>query len=202
MDKTWTDEDAGTLGIPLQRLSGLANDERLVDRSGLRVSLSGEVLTLHQHPQQQRVMAFPVVAIAGVFALAALLLPDQIPSVWLFRLVFATFTAALLLVALYLPFSSLEVRVSRQAVTRLRLWFGVEINRQQVRPQQVRGLEIAAIAGNSLPAGLAHSYRLVASGDFGCMRLLDGISDRLLMEALRAQIISAAGLSRERVAAG
>jgi hypothetical protein len=211
MDKTWSDCDDASLerqpradNQPAAELvPGLVQGpDSLRDQFGLSVEQQGDWLRIHMHAGRQLATAATTGVFACFFAAAALWLPVQGPDSWLFRDVFAAFAAALLLVTIYLPGNSIDIRVGVDAIWRLRLFCGVVIHRQRIRPQQVQALEIEAGTGLQSGGRITHSYRLTGSGEFGSLRLLDGISDRTLMETLRAQIITAAGLHRERVAAG
>ena len=67
-------------------------------------------------------------------------------------------------IGLYLPFNTLDVRISPTELKRVRAWFGFVIRRQSVRPQQLRKLEIAKGASTTVNDRTTVCYHLVAKG--------------------------------------
>jgi hypothetical protein len=117
-------------------------------------------------------------------------LPDQQAASSAVKVVSMVFGGALVLIALYLPFSSVNVRISRKKIERIRYWSGISLGRRTVRPVEVEELQIdAGRHGTSRT-----SYDLVGLGTFGRLTLIHGIPDRALLETLRRQIMLAAGI--------
>ena len=111
---------------------------------------------------------------------------------WIFRLL----GLAVLGAGLYFPFNTLDVRVSPAEIKRVRSLFGFVIRRQTIRPQQLRKLEIAKGATTNMGDKTTVYYRLVGKGNFGKFRLVEGLPDRSLVEAIRDQVMIYAGLKQ------
>jgi hypothetical protein len=106
------------------------------------------------------------------------------------KVVSTVFGGALVLIALYLPFSRVTVRISRKKIERIRYWSGISLDRRTVRTVEVEELQIDP--GRHGTSRI--SYDLVGLGSFGRLKLISGIPDRALLETLRRQIMLAAGI--------
>ncbi len=110
------------------------------------------------------------------------------------RWAFGGFGIGLLLLALYLPFNSLDVRINRRKLKRVRSWFGLVIRTQEISAQDLDELEIDKGASSSSGNKTTIYYELIGKGCFGRFKLIESIPDRVLVEAIRRQVMLAAGL--------
>lgn len=166
---------------------------RLADECHLQFTQQSGWLQLSLRPGRQKALAV-VTLLIGIALLATHpLIPDLGASGSAVRLASAGFGAALLLLALYLPFNSMDLQISRRKIRRVRRWFGLAIGVREFRSEDMHELSINR--GPVSPIGSAGSdYSLVGLGAFGSIRLIEHIPDESLMEALRRQIMLAAGL--------
>ncbi len=170
----------------------------LLERYGLAVEQRDGWLRLYLRRGRQRGMAFVALLLGAAFLLASLavpgsLLPDAELATTAIRITSACFGACLVLLALYLPFNALEIRISRRKMLRLRTWLGLVIRSREISLDELEELEIdrtAAAAGSPITI----SYELVGRGRFGRFKLVESIPDRSLVEAVRTQVMIAAGL--------
>ncbi len=173
---------------------GQAQDLRA--QHGLSVERRGDWLRLYLHRGRQRGMAMVVGLVGIVFAGVMVFLPDEGLTTTILRVVFGFFGFVLIALAAYLPFNSLDVRISKREISWIRTWFGLVVDRRKISPRDIQTLEIAKGSSSTDASGTTIYYRLTGKGAFGTFRLLESISDRALVEALREQVMAAAGLSR------
>jgi hypothetical protein len=169
----------------------------LRNEHGLDLEQKDGWLRLYVRGGRQRGMALlslltGLAFIVGSLAVPALLLPDPQLATTAIRLTSACFGGCLVLLALYLPFNALEVRVGRRKIQRLRTWLGLVIVRREVSLDEIEELEVDRAAGTT-GSPTAISYELVGRGRFGRFKLVESIPDRFLVEAIRAQVMIAAG---------
>lgn len=176
---------------------GIAADLRA--KHGLTVEQRDDWLRLYLHLGRQKSMALLALFVGGAFAGVMMFLPDQGFSSTLMRVVFGLFGIGLLALAAYLPFNTLDVRVNKREVRRIRTWLGLVVKRQRISPRDIRELEIDEGASSQVGNKTTIYYQLIGKGRFGKFRLLESIPDRPLVEAVRQQVMVAAGLSRSAV---
>lgn len=167
---------------------------RLLKEHRLEVQQRNGWLRLYLHAGRQRGMALFTFLTGAVFTAVAFLVPDEGFTTSVIRLTFGVFGFCLLLLSLYLPFNSLDVLISRKKIRRIRNWFGVAVRVQEIRPGELEELEIDRDSRTSTGARTRIFYRLVGRGRFGRFKLMENIPDRTLVEAVRAQVMMAAGL--------
>lgn len=169
----------------------------LLEQHGLAVEQKDGWLRLYLRRGRQRGMACVALLVGVVFIMLSLwvpgrFLPDPQFAPTVLRATVACFGGCLVLLALYLPFNALEVRISRRKMKRLRTWFGIAISSREVSLDDLEALDIdrrAAASGSPISI----CYELVGRGRFGRFKLIDSIPDRSLVEAVRAQVMIAAG---------
>lgn len=171
---------------------------RLLGAHGLAVEQKDGWLRLHAQSGRQRGMALSALLVGLAFIgsgwlLPAHYLPEAQFAVAAIRAAFVCFGVSLVVVAAYLPFSAVEVRISRRKMVRVRTWLGRVIRRREIDLEDLEDLEI----GRTAPAAgspISICYELVGRGSFGRLKLLESIPDRSLVEAVRTQVMVAAGL--------
>jgi hypothetical protein len=158
---------------------------------GLSIEESDGWLRLVLHPGRQKILAalFGGIGIAFVGVAWGAADTDAMTR-WIVGLIGAVAGG----VGLYMPFNSLDVRVSRTRIERVRSWFGFVIARQRIRPTQLRKVEIAQGSTLTINTKTTVYYRLIGKGSFGKFRLVESIPDRGLVEAIRDRILLHAGL--------
>ncbi len=148
----------------------------------------------HLNLTQRRNRQWGVALLALAFALGLLLLPGLLPAAGVagdaVRISAFAFAGCLLLLAAYLPFTSVDVAVSRRRVERVRRCWGIALKRRSVAAEDLDDLCIDP--GRSGTIG--RSYDLVGRGAFGELKLIDDVPDREFLDTLRRQIMLAAGL--------
>jgi len=166
---------------------------RAAEEFGLELGISNGSLRLSQRKKQWGV-ALVALSVALSVTGGVLILPDFLPDPGFaseaVRLTSLAFAACLFLLAACLPFVAVDVQVSRRKIERVLRCWGVRLGRQTVRAEAVADLSIDP--GRSGTIG--RSYDLVGRGDFGKLKLVDGIPDREFLDAIRRQIMLAAGL--------
>ena len=167
---------------------------RLLEEHGLEVEQSNGWLRLYLHAGRQRGMALVTFLVGVVFAAVPFVVPDEGFTTSVIRLTFGVFGFCLLLLSLYLPFNSLDVRISRKKIKRIRSWFGVVVSAREIRPGELEELEIGRGSSASSGTDTTVFYQLVGKGNFGRLKLIESIPDRALVEAVREQVMTAAGL--------
>ena len=180
-----------------QEISGALTDSRIAaalrDEIGLSIEQRGDWLRLMFLAGRQKLLA----AIVGCVGLSFLAVGVFSPEAgYLTGWIFTILGIVGLGIGLYLPFNTLDVHISPTEFKRVRAWFGFVIRRQSVRPQQLRKLEIAKGASTTVNDRTTVYYHLVAKGSFGKFRLVDGLADRGLVEAIRDQVMIHAGLEQ------
>lgn len=121
-------------------------------------------------------------------------LPEEDSVAILFRYLFSGIGFLLTVSALYLPFNTLDVRVSEKQITRIRKWFGIVLKRQQIAPNELRHISIEKGARSSSNNKQVQYYRLVGHGPFGKFRFAGSIDDMALLETLKDKINEFAGI--------
>lgn len=166
---------------------------RLADECHLEFVQKSGRLQLSLRPGRQKALA-AVTLLLGIILLAThQLIPELGGSGRAVRLASAGFGMSLLLLSLYLPFNSMDLEISRRKIRRVRRWFGLAIGVREFRSEDVQELSIDR--GTIGPIGSnGRDYALIGLGAFGSIRLIEHIPDESLMEALRRQIMLAAGL--------
>jgi hypothetical protein len=163
---------------------------RAAEEFGVELGLIDGHLSLTQRRNRQ----WGVSIAALVVALGLFLLPGYLPqsgfAADVVRITAFTFGASLTLLAAYLPFASVEVQISRRRVERVRRCWGITLKRRNVPAEDFDDLCIDP--GRSGTIG--RSYDLVGRGEFGKLKLIDDIPDREFLDAIRRQIMLAAGL--------
>jgi hypothetical protein len=202
-----TAEHAGAIGVDTSKraedraertLRGAFFDPRhraqLLEEHGLEVDQRDGWLRLYLRRGRQRGMAFMTFLIGLVFTGVMLFMPDEGFTTSVIRFAFGCFGVCLLLLSAYLPFNSLDVRISRRKLKRVRSWLGMVISSQEISPVELEELEIDK--GSSTTSGTRTTiyYELVGRGDFGRFKLIESIPDRSLVEAIRRQVMLTAGL--------
>ena len=180
-------------------LSGALADsqhaEKLRTQHGLTVERRGQWLRLYLHRGRQKGLAAGLGVAGAIFATAGFLIPDEGFVTELMRWLFGVAGWGMLLASVYIPFNSLDVRINRNEIRRIRGWFGMVVKQEKIAPDELTELAIAQ--GSTVTAGSKTTiyYRLIGKGPFGEFRIAETIADRSLVEALRRQVMAAAGLS-------
>jgi hypothetical protein len=178
-------------------------DENLCRRArndfGLEVDVRDGRLWLSRRGTRQWGLIIAALLLGGMLMVVPLfipmpLLPEASPGAdTVGRAVKVTsmlFGLSLLLVAAYLPFAGMTVRVGRASIECTYCWFGIAFRRRSVRPEELDDLRVAADGQPDQKA----TYDLIGQGAFGKFRLLGSIPDREFLESLRRQIMLAAGV--------
>ena len=141
VDTTRASEDAAER-ILRSAMIGPQQRARLLDEHGLEVDHKNGWLRLHLHRGRQRGMAFMTFFIGTIFVAFMVLIPDEGFTASVMRWAFGSFRIGLLLLAFYLPFNSLDVRINKRKLRRVRSWFGLVIRTQEISAQDLDALEI------------------------------------------------------------
>jgi hypothetical protein len=171
-----------------------AQRARLLAEHGLEVDQQDGWLRLYLRRGRQRGMAFMTAVVGAAFVAVMVFLPDEGFSTSVMRWAFGAFGLCLLALALYLPFNTLDVRISRQKLKRVRTWLGLVVRSQEIAPDELEELEIDKGSSTTSGARTTIHYELVGRGKFGRFKLIESIPDRILVEAIRRQVMLAAGL--------
>lgn len=171
---------------------------RLLEDHGLAVEQKDGWLRLYVRGGRQRGIACAAFLVGMAFVIASFAASDQyLPAAafgaTVIRSASAFFGSCLVLLALYLPFTALEVRISRYEMKRLRTWLGLVIHSREVSLSDLEELEIGRTSAAS-GSPISICYELVGRGRFGRFKVVDSIPDRSLVEAVRTQVLIAAGL--------
>ena len=162
---------------------------RAAEEFGLELGVANGSLCLSQRNKQ-----WGVALVALAVAAAVLVLPGFLPDFGFaseaVRLTSLIFAACLFLLAAYLPFAVVDVEVSRRKIERVRRCWGVSVRRRTVSADAVADISIE----HGRSGSIGRSYDLVGRGDFGKLKLVDDIPDREFLDAVRRQIMLAAGL--------
>ncbi len=194
MDKQYSQfEHAGSLTRPGSLLIDAAQARRLADECHLEFVQKSGRLQLSLRPGRQKALA-TVTLLLGLILLASQpLIPELGVSASAVRFASVGFGILLLLLSLYLPFNSMDLEISRRKIRRVRRWFGLAIGVRELRSEDL--YELSIDRGTVRPVGsTGRDYALIGLGAFGSIRLLEHIPDESLMEAVRRQIMLAAGL--------
>lgn len=189
---------------------GLAAAERFIDdalinpaaraelkkSNGLSVDVQDQWIRLFFHYGRQKATACLLLVMGVVFGSVGLFLPEDDFIATIFGFVFGAAGIGLLLGGLYLPFNSLDVRITRGQILRVRSWFGVVIARQQVSADGLSSLDIEQGMSSTSGNKTTIYYRLVAKSAAGDLRLAEGISNKQFMDALRERVMRFAGLEQ------
>lgn len=157
---------------------------RLADECHLDFVQMGGRLQLSLRPGRQKALATVTLLLGLILLATQSLIPELGVSGSAVRFASTGFGILLLLLSLYLPFNSMDLEISRRKIRRVRRWFGLAIGVRELRSEDVHEL--------SIHRGM--DYALIGLGAFGSIRLIEHIPDESLMEALRRQIMLAAGL--------
>jgi hypothetical protein len=171
-----------------------AQRARLLDEHGLEVDQRDGWLRLYLRRGRQRGMALATFLVGAAFTSAVILVPDEGFTTAVMRFAFGGFGVCLLLLSVYLPFNTLDVRISRRKLKRVRCWLGMVVSSQEITPTDVEELEIDKGASSTTGNRTTIYYELVGKGKFGRFKLIESIPDRMLVEAIRRQVMLAAGL--------
>ncbi len=191
-----------TTGMSRQRATASVEDAlhdsnqaaRLRERLGLSLQVQADWIRLLFHRGRQKTMSFAMLAIGGPF-MAVYWLPDDGFTATLFRYLFSGIGLLLVVGGLYIPLNTLDVRINRQRIVRVRSWLGIVLKKQEINPAELRSIEIVKGASSSDQNGTTQFYRLVGKGDFGKIRLAESIDDKALIESLRSKIQQFAGIT-------
>lgn len=175
-------------------LAGTRQAQRLRDKTGLSLEVRADWIRLYFHRGRQKMMAATLLLVGGAF-MAVYWLPESTGMGQLFRHVFGLAGLLMTVGGLYIPFNTLDVRISRQQLTRIRTWFGIKIKQQVIHPGELRDISIQRGASTTSQQKTTIYYRLVGSGEFGEFRFAESIDDKALLEVLAAKIREFAGLS-------
>ena len=175
-------------------LSNPAAAAKLRSNIGLSLDVRSDWIRLYFHPGRQKGMAIALLLV-GLPFMAVYWLPDEDGLTTIFRYLFGFAGLALTLGGLYVPFNSLDVRVNRNEITRIRSWLGISIKRQRIKPSQISEIHIEEGASSSNKNRKIQYYRLVGRGDFGEFRFAETIEDLTLLKALQEKIRGFAGIS-------
>jgi len=167
---------------------------RLLDEHGLEVDQQNGWLRLYLHRGRQRGMAVMTGLIGAAFVGVMVFLPDEGFSTSAIRVAFGCFGVCLLGLSVYLPLNSLDVRISRKKLKRVRSWLGMVVSSQEITPLELEELEIDRGSTTTAGTNTTIYYELVGKGKFGRFKLIESIPDRVLVEAIRRQVMMAAGL--------
>lgn len=167
---------------------------RLLDEHSLEIDEDGGWLHLYLRPGRQRGMALLCLLLGAGFTGIALWLPGQELVSTAVRIASGCFGACLLLLAFYLPFNAVDVRIDRRRLVRVRSWFGLAVRRLEIAPAELTGIEIDQGHTASVGRTGSLSYQLVGRGRFGRVKLVESIPDRALVETIRQHALLAAGL--------
>jgi len=111
--------------------------QRLREKIGLSLEVRADWMRLYFHRGRQKMMAMVLLTV-GLAFLAVFWLPENAGMGGLFRWVFGLAGLGMTLAGLYVPFNTLDVRINRQRITRIRTWFGINIRQQEISPQQLQ----------------------------------------------------------------
>jgi len=167
---------------------------RLLEEHRLEVDEQNGWLRLYLHRGRQRGMALLALLVGAVFTSFMVFVPEQGFSSLVIRIAFGCFGICLLSLSAYLPFNTLDVRINRQQLKRVRSWLGMAVRSQEIAPSDLRALEIDKGASTTAGTRTTIYYELTGKGDFGCFKFVESIPDRMLVEAIRRQVMLAAGL--------
>lgn len=171
-----------------------AQRARLLDECSLEVVQQDGLLRLYLRHGRQRGMALMTGLVGTAFLAGAVALPDQGFASAVIPYVFGFFGVSLLVLAAYLPFNTLDVRVSRHRLKRVRSWLGFSISSLEIAPDELEELDIDRRGSATHGSRATICYELVGRGRFGRVKLIESVPDRLLVEAIRRQVMLAAGL--------
>ena len=143
---------------------------------------------------RQKIMAFMLFLFGAACVGVSVFIPENDFGMIIFRLVFGLVGLPLILGSFYLPFNSLDLRISRTQIIRERFWFGMRIKRQEVIPSQLTQIEVSKGASSTSGNKTTQYYRLIGKGSFGKIRLAEGVTDKALITAIRNEIMGYAGL--------
>ena len=164
--------------------------QRAAAEFGLELGLADGNLNLTQRRSRQRGVAVVALIFAVGLLLVGALLPGSGFPADAVRASALAFGFCLLLLAAYLPFTVVDVEVSRRRIARVRRWWGIVLKRRIVAAEEMHDLSIDRGRSGSI----GRSFDLVGRGEFGKLKLIDDIPDPEMLAALRRQIILAAGL--------
>ena len=163
---------------------------RAAEEFGVELGLRDGRLSLTQRRTRQWGVSVAALVIGAGFFLLPGYLPELGFAADVVRISAFAFGASLMLLAACLPFASVDVEISRRRVERVRRCWGIPLKRRSVPAEDVADLCIDP--GRSGTIG--RSYDLVGRGEFGRLKLIDDIPDREFLDAIRRQIMLAAGL--------
>lgn len=180
-------------------------DDALVDpaaraelkkRNGLTVEVRDQWIRLFFHYGRHKGAASLLFLIGAVFAAVGVYIPDDDFMAVVFRGIFGLAGLAMLVGALYLPFNTLDVRITHGQIARIRTWFGIVVARQEVDASVISSLDIEEGASSSSGNKTTVFYRLIAKGSAGDVRVAEGITNRQFIDALRERVMRFAGLEQ------
>ena len=162
-------------------------------KRGLSLDVRADWIRLYFHRGRQKAIAITLLVVGGPF-MAVFWIPDPGLAAVFLRYVFGIAGAAMVAGALYIPLNTLDVRVNRKQISRIRSWCGLVLKRQSISPGELREITIEEGTSSSDQNKKTTYYRLVGKGDFGEFRFAESIDDRALLEALQRKIADFAGL--------
>lgn len=178
------------------RVNDALRDEKAAERlrrtKGLSLEVRSDWIRLYFHRGRHKAMAASLLFV-GVLSAATFWMEDSGLTATLIRYVFGASGAVMIASAAYIPLNTLDVRVNRKQIVRVRSWLGLVLKRQTIAPRALR--EIVIERGASSSNGEITYYRLIGRGTFGKFCFAEGIDDRAVLEALREKIACFAGLA-------
>ena len=162
---------------------------RAEEEFGLELGLEGGRLILSQHNRRQWGVTFTALLIGLGMCFLPTVLPEFGFPTGVVEITAYTFGASLILLAAYLPFTAVDLEVSRRQIDRVRRWSGIRLKRRTIAAEALDDLFIDTGRAGTI----GRSYDLIGRGEFGAIKLIDDIPDREFLDVIRRQIMLAAG---------
>lgn len=192
--------EVNTAMLARNRAAGLVNDALLEPEAaaalrgiGLSIDERAGWMRLYFHRGRHKSTAAVLAGTGVLFAAVAALLPAD--AGLLMTVLFGAIGWGMLLVGLYLPFNTLDVRVSPEESKRMRHWLGIPLSRQRVPTAQIRSLDVTEGIRTRSGDRTTVYHRLEGKGAFGTFRFVEGVPDRNLVEALQERISRCTGIA-------
>ena len=163
-------------------------------RSGLTVEVRDQWIRLFFHYGRQKALAAGLFLVGAPFVAVGFFLPGDGFADILMRIVFPVVGGIMVAASCYIPFNTLDVRISKQKMERIRTWCGLTVARTSIVPAALSSLDIAQ--GSSTRSGSRSTiyYRLTGKSASGDFRIAEGIANRQFLEVLRDRVLTFAGL--------
>ncbi len=179
------------------KLNGSASDlSALEEEHGLILDRRGEWLRLYFPVGRKKIMASSLFVMGVLFGGAGVFLGFEGET--LMSTVFSVFGLVLLFIGLYLPFNSLDVRISPARIFTERRWMGVRLLQKAFAPSQVTSVKITQSSSTTSTSGTIIRYKISARlRECRPATLAEGIVGQMAADALRETILEAAGLRQK-----